>query len=167
MSLALTDALAAERPQEGEWVGNVPVDSLPRLAKALPQQAGHVQIQLRVHRSETGVPLIEGSATARLTLECQRCLEPIRKSVTADFRLALVDAGGEHLAPEGYDPFVTDRPSPGALLEDELLLALPLAPVHEELGDCGPLGSAVEELSETQDTERRRPFAVLETLKRG
>jgi uncharacterized metal-binding protein YceD (DUF177 family) len=41
--------------------------------------------------------------------------------------------------PEGHEPFeLTDgRLSPAQLIEDELIVSLPLAPKHERLADCG------------------------------
>ena len=98
------------------------------------------------------------SASGALALECQRCLGPL------DFRLALgsellLTQDEREIANAGDD---CDRVLAGRqmevskLVEDEVLLALPMSPVHDRCG--GRQGSAAD--------RRPSPFAALAKLKR-
>ena len=44
--------------------------------------------------------------------------------------------------PQGYEPIIMDgdRMQPAALIEDELIVALPFVPKHAQLAECGTLG---------------------------
>ena len=61
----------------------------------------------------------------------------------------------------GGDPRMVDF---AALVEDELLLGLPLIPRHEADEKCTPPGGVVTDAGETPAAEMRRPFAGLKDL---
>lgn len=98
------------------------------------------------------------SASGALTLECQRCLGPL------DFRLALEsellltqDEREIANAEDDFDRVLAGRQMEvSKLVEDEVLLALPMSPVHDRCG--GRQGSA--------EARRPSPFAALAKLKR-
>jgi uncharacterized metal-binding protein YceD (DUF177 family) len=69
--------------------------------------------------------------------------------------------------PGGYDPVVGDaeRLSVTDVVEEQLLLGMPLVPLHEDEADCGETAAAddvVEPGSAVADTQR--PFANLRDL---
>jgi uncharacterized metal-binding protein YceD (DUF177 family) len=74
--------------------------------------------------------------------------------------------------PESQDAVIADatRLDLGWLIEEQLLLARPLAPMHERAAECrrtqvkAPLPKRVSEEEEAEDQETQRPFAGLRDL---
>jgi len=92
---------------------------------------------------------------------------PVREALDAGVRLALVEsemAAGS--LPEEYDPLLctADALSLFDLVEDELMLALPIVAAHAR-GECqsGPVG----ECPDQAPADRPNPFAVLSRLKKS
>lgn len=120
----------------------------------------HVQPEIRMHLQ----------AHARLALTCQRCLQPVELPVAVDRDFLFVDdeAAAAALDDESEeDVLVTSRAFDlPALVEDELLMALPIAPRHET---CPPVSLEVADPGfEAAEAEpRKNPFAQLGKLKPG
>ncbi len=150
---------------------SIPLKEFPRVLPLLAAADGAAQGRVSFTR-EGWTAVAEVSVTADVTLLCQRCLSPLQWPVKSVGRAALVATVAEAervpaeletvLAPE-------HRISIRDLVEEDLLLGLPLVPRHAN-DDCagdraGTLeghGSAAEPAAETQ-----RPFAQLsELLKR-
>ena len=78
--------------------------------------------------------MVTGELEAPVTLECQRCMGPMQKTLVSRFTLGLVtsDEQAQQL-PKELEPFLTDDFSADlwSLTEDELLLVLPPFPLHE------------------------------------
>lgn len=158
---------------EGDW----PLPSLDRLAdaahaEARPDELARVRWQARGERREVrgGLPQtwLHVQADTRLALVCQRCLGPVEAGIAAE-RSFLFVAGEEAAAQLDADSeddvlALTRALDLRELVEDELLLALPLVPRHERCPE--PLPAAAGELPE-EGAERANPFAVLAALKRG
>jgi DUF177 domain-containing protein len=118
-------------------------------------------------RSAGGVPTGELEVRAAAQLTCQRCLGPMRQALLSTSQLAFVEredspVPADHEAIPG-DPRRVDL---AGLVEDELLLALPLIPLHGAGEKC-----MVRVSQETRDAdtrpptqEMRRPFAGLKEL---
>ena len=168
MPLALTDLLKRGDPVVGRLRQTVPVAALPRLAESLSDSEGSVEVDVRVSRASSGIPLIEGSLRGHLRRDCQRCLEPVDLDVSVDLKLAVTGTGGEELAPADFEPWQTDEQDVtlAQLLEDELLLALPMVTRHENERQCGGLARRLLEDEGEPPVERDNPFAVLRQLKR-
>ena len=149
--------------------GEVPVAGLPRLLDVLEDPRGILEYIVRGGTDKQGSPLLDVSITGNCRLRCQRCLSAMEHAVRIDTRLLLRDqasldaldgdvAGGEE---EEFDSILADAHL-GVLnlLEEEILLSLPIAPRHE-LGACQAAGSG------TKHGEEKNPFAVLAKLKRN
>ena len=152
--------------QSVELEGEIALNQLQRLTQHLAENEGAVHVLLRFGRDEEGIRNISGRLEGEFTLTCQRCLEPVKVRLDADTRLGLVysEEGAKQL-PKRYDPVVVeDHNLPlWELIEEELLLSLPLVPVHEEIG-CNPdLNRQSQQDSELQ---RDNPFAILASLKK-
>ena len=150
--------------------GSLAVKSLPRLVSALAADSGNVSVELQAEPEVGGRIVVTGRIRAPLAMTCQRCLGPVTLEVEAEPRLAWVksDAQMEALSPE-YDPLLsTDgRVSVAGLVEDELLLALPLAPRHAD-GVCRETRKpAAQSAPAAEEENRKNPFADLAKLKRG
>ena len=105
---------------------------------------------------------LEVNAAAQLV--CQRCLQPLRVALrsTSDVAFAI---GESERVPAGYELVAGDpkRVDLAALVEDELLLALPPIPRHAA-GDTCRLPATASAQAQAAAPEMRRPFAGLKDL---
>lgn len=149
--------------------GKFPLAALTRLADALVDTTGEVVYSLDFGTDELRVPFVELRAEAVLPLLCQRTLERFEQPVTIVQRLGLFRAGGELEEvdeaglPPDYEALVVPENgmlSPATLVEDELILAIPVIPVK-------PGTEAMERdwPAEEAELERTNPFAALAALK--
>jgi uncharacterized protein len=126
--------VGAERMVAGRrsFEGVLPVAELPRLAAALAKDSGEVAYNLDFEQGQLGDPELHVRLAARLTLECQRTLQPFEWPVEVDTRLGLLASEEDAVAlPELCEPLLLEHGTlqPRKVIEDELLLALPLVPV--------------------------------------
>jgi len=148
--------------------GELQVSDLKRLSSALHNDEGIVSVDMHFDVDETGTPYLQGKFRSSLTLICERCMEAMQLTVEAECLLALVqyERKIEGLA-EQYEPWLVDTDEPvelGSVVEDELILALPLVPRHDF--DCLP-AEAWQSGDEVVEEEEKpvSPFAVLSALK--
>jgi uncharacterized protein len=147
------------------YVGELQLDSLPRLAETLTERGDAVQVdllacQIAGHASLTGV--IEGP----LHLECRRCGKPYLLALRHELDLRLVASEEEEQRLlSDCDPYRVqgDELPLRELLEDELLLALPMLP---RCNSCENVANAVPGPVQTEEPRRENPFAALKKLKR-
>lgn len=150
--------------------GRLELASLKRVLPLLESTTADVDVNLEFNIDAGGIRYMHGTLETILALKCQRCLENMRLPVQSEFRLALVenDAAIEQL-PETYEPLLVET-TPIRLyevLEDELLLAIPMIPMHDESECSAQAFNDENELAERQEEEvKPNPFAVLEKLKR-
>lgn len=168
--------------QKGIFSGDLPKEKFVRLADMLVEGDFHAEATLSFRLDNRNLKLIEGKARATLTVACQRCLRPLDLEVADDIRLALVideEAAGRL---EGdVEPWIEPefRLDPVALIEEQLLLAMPLAAYHDK-EECkfglpltsgssaqalagGKSESSVQEVSD--GSAKANPFAILKELK--
>jgi uncharacterized protein len=102
---------------------------------------------------------VELEYAGTVELICQRCLEGFRQPVNARIEMALVEGGAGESVPEGCEPLIVEegRLRPIDLVEDELIMALPLVPRHARSDECGPLGREVESRSGEARAEPKMP----------
>jgi uncharacterized protein len=149
---------SAGATQRGTW----PLKALPRLRDVLAQDAGEVAYEITGVRDARGRPGLRLKVSGTMVLRCQRCLEPMEFAVNTDETLVLA-ATLDEIHAEPADAHAPDRVvagkemALGELIEDELLLALPFAPRHE---DCRPAGAG-------DSAESDSPFAALRGLIRS
>lgn len=143
-------------------VGNLDLGRMGRLSLSLFRANGAVEIEIEFGKDEQGNRLVTGEWSTRLELICQRCLEPMEIALSGEFRFELVggtqESGRMSLDFEPIPVFESETVSLLEIVEDEIILALPMAPVHA-IGDCRRkdiMGPAVENQS---------PFGVLAKLK--
>jgi uncharacterized protein len=109
------------------------------------------------------------TAQTELPLECQRCLKPVATRVDVERSFLFVrgeDAAAQLDADSDDDVLALTRALDlRELIEDELLLALPLVPRHEVCETPAPLSSG--EAEHADGDEPPHPFAGLAALKRG
>lgn len=148
----------------------IAIADFPRLRSQLARAEGEVTGRVRFGR-DGGVPVADVKISARAELTCQRCLAPLACPVECDGRVAMVaDTAEADRAPEGLETILAPghRISVRDLVEEELLLALPIVPLHAG-SDCPARGQVrIAGHGESPGEERHRPFERLDELfKRG
>jgi uncharacterized protein len=115
----------------------------------LHSDAGSVRAELKFRQRTDGWLGAELDYRASVDLLCQRCLDPFRHELAEHVQVVLADADAlPATAPEGFEPFELEegRLQPAQLIEDELIVAIPLVPKHARLEDCGSLARELTEL---------------------
>jgi uncharacterized protein len=155
----------------GAW----PLARLDRLcdeahADAKPNASAQVQWratgEIRTRRGAEPAVWLHIESDAQLSLVCQRCLQPVDTSLQArrSFQFAADEQQAAAIDADSEDDVLAISRTLNLmeLIEDELLLALPLVPRH---GSCPQPLTARDEGSPLE--ERANPFAVLQSLKRS
>lgn len=156
--------------------GAVPVGEMTRLAaesqpaaatrsvewhaRGEVRNAGHVHPEIWIQ--------LEASTT--LALVCQRCLQPMDVPVAVNRAFRFVadegmaaaedDAAEEEVLALSREFDLLD------LVEDEILMDMPVAPRHEACPEAVKM-SVADPAFHLADAERRQPFAILDQLKTG
>lgn len=145
--------------------GEVPLAELSRLQDVLESPQGILSYTLRGGLDKQGNHFLDVGIAGRCQLRCQRCLAGLDYPVNIDTRLLLRDQASldalEDEEEEEFDSILADaHQNVLDLLEEEILLSLPIAPKHES-GGCQATDG------ENTDQEEKNPFAVLAKLKRN
>lgn len=146
--------------------GLVRLADMPRLSANLASNEGNAQVELHFGRDEQKIPFLTGTVKAHLHLQCQRCMEPYIYEIMSSFALGVVNTLDEASAlPEHYEPALTQEGHLALreLIEDEIILNLPIIPRHE-LQDCKVKLPEVNADLEGQG-KGENPFHVLKSLK--
>jgi uncharacterized protein len=148
-----------------QFEGRLPLSAMSRLGGSLADTDGECRFTLEFGQDVLQVPFIELSIEAGLPLLCQRSLERFVYPVEAVLRLGLIrDEADEAALPEGYEPLLVPEDGlvrPAELVEDELVLALPVVPLAPGSDPVDREWSAGEE-----ELQAASPFAALASLKK-
>ena len=136
--------------------GTLDPSRLPRLAEMRCATKG-LSYELRGRTDADGRGWLQVLANGTLTLECQRCLGPLTFPLALRSELLLAESERSiEMADDDIDRVLAGEAMDICqLIEDEVLLALPMAPRHEQCG--GKRDGA--------DAGRSSPFAELAKLK--
>jgi len=155
----------------GSLAGQWPLVGMKRLRDSLFAQADSV-----IDWSASGALLLASSAEPEVwlhlraevavTLQCQRCLQAVMQPLVVDRRLRFVrsEAEAERLDEASDDDVLVLLPRLDLhdVVEDELILALPLVPRHEDA--CPePLPMPIDDLPDEEPAPN--PFAALAALR--
>jgi uncharacterized protein len=160
---AVVDSVAFAR-KSGELRATVAVAALAGLHDALFDQSGAIAYELAGHVDEEGKPSLRLALGGELVLRCQRCLGPVRFRFDAVRNFVLVPAGQALSDPadeaEDTEQLHADpKLDVIALVEDEVILGLPMVAGHEE-------GACAAPSPQAQGGKRESPFNALAVLKR-
>ena len=148
-----------------EFEGRIPLSAMTRLRDSLVDAEGEVRYALAFDTDSLKVPFVELRIEAELPLECQRSLQRFLQPVRMVQRLGLIrDEADEAALPPEYEPLLVpadDLLRPAELVEDELILALPVVPVS-------PDAEAVERdfAPTVEEIAQANPFAALSGWKK-
>ncbi len=122
--------------------------------------AGTISYQLQGKTDAAGQHLLDLSITTNLTTTCQRCLNEMPLKLSLKFNYLIGDVSDVEIEAGDIDSDEVDMQQSSqamdmiALIEDEIIMAMPIAPIHNE--DCGEII--------TQSGDKPNPFAVLKGL---
>ena len=169
LALSVQSLCSEEGHLEGEW----PLTGMHRLGDSLFEQPADttqvVWAAQGVSRPTSGSEpeiWMQVQAEVSVTLQCQRCLQGMAHTLSVDrpFRFVRTEAQAEALdeASEEDVLVLAPRLNLHELIEDELILALPLVPRHADV--CpSPLPMPVDDLPD--DEPAPNPFAKLAALR--
>lgn len=139
--------------------GELRLNDCSRLAKVIDttnQDQLKIQYNLTGHASKFHLPSMRLIIKSTLPLTCQRCLEVMQFDIALTFDYVISES-----EPEAFDESddvdwveVSRGMNLNELIEDELLIAIPLAPTHQHA--CRPLTA--------ESGEKHNPFAALKDL---
>ena len=145
---------------KGEW----PISEFTRLHDALFGDSGVIEYELRGIRDARGRPGLAIGIRGCLQLVCQRCLERMEFDLHVDRQLVLARSQDEIDAEsleEGSPDWLlgSKEMQVGTLIEDELLLELPIAPRHDRCAARAGKGAA--------ESDSTNPFSGLRGMLEG
>lgn len=152
-----------------ELKGRIALAEMERLSAMLLDNGGDVQAELSFGVDHEGIRFMRGRVSAVVKLQCQRCLGVLPQAIEAEMLLGFVSERDPRELPSYYEPlpvghepiFLRD------IIEDELILSLPIVPKHAE-GQCPKQPQAgTEDSKESHSASEANPFAVLAGLKRN
>lgn len=144
--------------------GKLPLSGMPRLRDVLSDREGAVSYAVQGYMSAKGQPVLCVSLTGDLAVPCQRCLEELRLHVDTRREIVLLPRATDPDPTEGEDDNIDFMPSTSSLdlhdlVEQEVVLSLPMAPRHAEAACSLQPGAA-------NTGERPSPFSALAGLKK-
>lgn len=156
-------------PVRNAWTtaGVYAPERVARVAESVVSVESNVEAALSFAIDNQRLAVIIGHAD-EVTLRCQRCNQPFAHQVHTTFSFSPVvsDEQAEAL-PEAYEAVYVDEFGEVdllAMIEDEIILSLPIAPVHDP-EHCEV--SATEQVfgKLPAEAEKLNPFSVLAGLK--
>ncbi|WP_127477372.1 YceD family protein [Sulfurivermis fontis] len=146
--------------------GRMPMAEMERFAPLLAQVPGEVEVALDFRVDVERRAFMRLQLRTEVILVCQRCLGPVIHFIEVERLLGVVtsEAQAEKL-PDIYEPlYVTEEPLfLREVIEDELILSLPIVPRHAE-DECAPAVTGAGTDNEA-GAARENPFTVLAGLK--
>ena len=150
------------------YAGKLPSQSMAKLMGLVDDAAGiEASIQVAWAQDQTHAA-IRGECGAYVTLICERCLEPMDTRLAGEFEVLAVDRA-QQADDLPVDQAVVEAPRGQldvvSLIEDELILGLPVVPRHEDTACDGGqrhFGPEDEPLPQAES-----PFAALGALRQN
>jgi uncharacterized metal-binding protein YceD (DUF177 family) len=140
------------------------LSALPEASFPQHWQQATVDITLRFGWIEArpGVPALEGRVATKLAAVCQRCLGPLELVLDTAINLLLPQSGTTPAECDGFEIWEFDENTvrPADIVEEALIMAMPLSALHELSDDCKALLD--DERADASKTVR--PFEDLRSL---
>ena len=138
--------------------------SMQRLNKMAQSNADTVDVQIRFSHGELGLPKVTGKVGISMMLKCERCLAPIEVEVKSTINVLLrqEDMHFKDTADQyEYFEYTGKGLNLSDLIEDELILAAPLVPKHQDISQCNQDMLAWLASSKGSEQKINNPFAIL------
>jgi uncharacterized protein len=167
MSAALPPQMDVWRmvANQRQFEGSLPLAQMSRLVELLADADGECGYVIKFYRDALKIDVMHMQLSATLPLICQRTLERFVYPVEINQRLGLISEESQEASlPEGMEAVLIEgngEVSPFQLIEDELLLAVPLVPVSPNASELDPVWTEEDAVKE----DKPHPFASLKLLK--
>lgn len=151
-----------------DYEGFFPSSNAARLSESVFSIDSDINAKLSFNIDSQRLAVVTGQASVNVSLICQRCGNSFAHTVNVAFCFSPVknDEQAEAL-PESYDPVGVNEYGEVdllAVIEDEIILALPIVPIHKiEHCEVSEADMVFGELLE--EVEKPNPFAILASLK--
>jgi uncharacterized protein len=128
-----------------------------------------VSVKVEFAKDAQSLTYFQGTLAVQVMLVCQRCNQPYPHDVDIEFCFSPVQGSEQdETLPDAYEPVEVDDHGEVDLfqvLEDEVILALPIVALHAE-EDCSVKAQDMSFGKIEPEPKRENPFAVLKELKR-
>ncbi len=153
--------------------GVLKLDTMARLAELLAESQGDVDVDVNLQFGVDvqGISYMRGHLSTQVSLVCQRCMKPVSAPLEADICVGFAVSDERVVAmPDAFEACLLTEESVrlSELVEDELILALPIVAAHPDQS-CQPWFEKQQEAFSNVApvvVEKKNPFAVLASLKR-
>lgn len=167
LPLTLDPVRAAQKRLD--YQGVYTPEQVERVAESVVSVDSDVECTMSFAVDSQRLAVLQGTADAQVTLRCQRCNQTFPHSVHVSYCFSPVSTDEQAEAlPEAYEPIDVDdfgEVDLLAVIEDEIILALPVVPVHDsEHCEVSEADMVFGKLP--AEAEKPNPFAVLASLKR-
>jgi uncharacterized protein len=155
--------------------GLVASKTMARLISNVTSIEPTVIAHLQFSRGLYGYPLVTGQASATIIIRCERCLDNM--SLVLNPEIAVLVKPESDSLPENELSKVADESEfheydgeslvLSSLIEDELLLVMPLVPKHKDISLCNQdmiAWLAANEAAEASAERAKNPFAILKSI---
>ncbi|RDV27429.1 23S rRNA accumulation protein YceD [Alteromonas aestuariivivens] len=155
--------------KRSDYRGVMASKDMERLCGTVVRCDDWVDAEVQFEKDAQGLTVFHGHLDTQVTLLCQRCNGEFDFPLHVTFCFSPVQGhqDSEEL-PAAYDPVEVNDQGEVDLLqlfEDELILSLPIVPLHAE-EDCTVSEDDMQFGEIEPEQERPNPFAVLKELKR-
>jgi uncharacterized protein len=152
-----------------DYQGIYTPEQVERVAESVVSVDSDVECVMSFAIDNQRLAVLKGTVELAVTLSCQRCGKPFAHKVHASYCFSpVVNDDQAEALPEAYEPINVDEFGEIDLLatiEDEIILALPVVPVHDsEHCEVSEADMVFGKLP--AEAEKPNPFAVLASLKR-
>ena len=153
-----------------EYAGKFLIANMPLLKGIVHNNSDFIVTELCVGKDEDKYIFINGRCYGLVSVICQRCLEKFEIEINSEFSLSPVYAHTRIELPVQYEPveLKEGKIDLNKLVSEEILLNLPMIPMHEPLVCKGKkwLEENNKQInSYDQPDNRVNPFEVLKKIK--
>jgi len=142
--------------------GKIDQVEMPRLTSLVSSSDSEVSFSLVFCEGAQGEIQITGNLKTTLTMQCQRCLSEMKFILDNPISISVIKNGNEvELINSDFEPILVNEEKIILLdlIEDEVILGLPIAPLHSQ-DACSVKGQ-----SNHHFVKKENPFAELSKLK--
>jgi uncharacterized protein len=143
--------------------GFIEVAELPGLLSYLQSEKGKVEVTLQFQRDDHRRPTVTGTVEVKgVEIICQRCLQVAEQDLSSNLNVAVVlDESQAEKLPAELDAWIVEdgQLNLRELLDQELILSLPIVPYHADCEVETQYGDA-----DGEQQEKENPFGVLAQL---
>lgn len=159
-------SIRKESVQKNIYSGEILESDMPRLSEVVSRISCPIKVTFWIEKSLADLPELKGEFSAQVEMQCQRCLDNVEFKVDNNFHFYVSTKPQDQTIETELDviPSESDEFDVISVIEDEILIHLPLIPKHEK--NCNDYLLNMNKESEKLHKEiKTNPFEVLKGLK--